>query len=60
MRPGNCFRDTLDTVNAVAALGHIAEGKLGACKGFNAEYCHGVDLAKDSESAFRTAEEASP
>ena len=50
VRPGNCFRDTLDTVNAVAALGHVAEGNLGACKGINAERCHGVDLAKDSLS----------
>lgn len=50
VRPGNCFRDTLDTVNAVAALGHVAEGKLEACRSFNVEHCHGVDLAKDSLS----------
>ena len=50
VRPGIRFRDTLDAVDAVAAFGHIAQDKLGACKGFNAEHCEGVDLAKDSLS----------
>ena len=50
VRPGIRFRDTLDTVDAAAAFGYIAQGKLGACKGFNAEQCEGVDLAKDSLS----------
>ena len=50
VRPGIRFRDTLDAVDAVAAFGHIAQGRLGACRGFNAEHCGGVDLAKDSLS----------
>ena len=50
-RPGIRFRDTLDTINAVAAFDHIAQGKLGASKGFNAEHHYdGVDLAKSSLS----------
>ena len=50
MRPKIRFRATQDAVYAVTAYGHVAQGKLGACKGLKADHCEGVDLAKDSLS----------
>ena len=50
VRPKIRFRATQDAVYAVTAYGHVAQGKLGACKGLKADHCEGVDLGKDSLS----------